>query len=120
MEHSRIANAGSRAPFMEHRWGQRLPCRARVTIFGGAGFEGVGRVRDISSSGAFIETSSRLAVASRITLEVIGNESADRTVDVEAIVVRAAQDGIGIEWCDTPEGPVCTAVGCKASCSARD
>jgi hypothetical protein len=120
MEQPGIARGAARAPFMEHRWGQRMPCRARVTFLGGPGIEGAGRVRDISSSGAFIETASGISVHSRILLTVTGNESSDRAVDIPAIVVRTAHDGIGIEWCETPEGLVCTTVGCRLRCGARE
>ena len=49
--------AGKPGPiFMEHRWGQRKRCRARVYLSAGAGISGTGHVRDVSSSGAFIET----------------------------------------------------------------
>lgn len=120
MEHHAITSAGTRAPFMEHRWGQRMTCRARVTFRGRHALEGAGRLRDISSSGAFIETPAAIPVHARLTLTVTGNESATRSVDVAAIVVRADADGIGVEWCETPEGNVCTTVGCVHTCAARD
>jgi hypothetical protein len=103
--------------FMEHRWGQRMPCRARVRLAAGPGIDGAGRVRDISSSGAFIETALELPVHTRLNLFVLGNESAARVVEFAAHVVRVDRDGVGVEWCDSPEGSICGAVGCRIRCA---
>jgi hypothetical protein len=105
-----------RPAFMEHRWGQRMTCRARVRLSAGAGITGSGRVRDISSSGAFIETALELPVYARVVLIVTGNESATRDVEITASVVRVDHDGVGIEWCDSPSGAICGAVGCVTRC----
>jgi PilZ domain-containing protein len=104
--------------FMEHRWGQRLPCRAHVRICASDDITGAGQVRDVSSSGAFIETAIRLPVYARVALVVLGNESATRTVEINASVVRVASDGIGVEWCDTPGGSICEVLGCTTRCAA--
>jgi hypothetical protein len=103
--------------FMEHRWGQRMPCRALVRLSAGFDINGAGRVRDISSSGAFIETALELAVHTRLVLFVLGNESAARAAEFTASVVRVDRDGVGVEWCDSPAGSICTAVGCKTRCA---
>jgi hypothetical protein len=107
-----------RAPFMEHRWGQRMPCRAHVQLSADAGFSGAGRVRDISSSGAFIETALALPVYTRVTLVMLGNASATRTVEIIASVVRVDRDGIGVEWYETRDGSICDVVGCTTRCVA--
>jgi hypothetical protein len=104
--------------FMEHRWGQRMPCRAVVRIADGTRPGGGGRVRDVSSSGAFIETALEIPVYARIALWVLGNESAEHAVELSATVVRVARDGIGVEWCETPAGEICGVVGCTTSCAA--
>jgi hypothetical protein len=120
MEQSEVCQSASNArrPFMEHRWGQRMPCRARVQISGGTGLGGEGRVRDISSSGAFIETALHLPLYARVNLMVLGNESATREIEITASVMRVARDGVGVEWCETPAGFVCDVVGCKTRCAA--
>jgi hypothetical protein len=105
---------------MEHRWGNRLPCRARVRICTGAGIGGAGRMRDISSSGAFIETPLALTECTPVTLFIRGNESAEREVEVNATVVRREPDGVGIEWCETPTGSVCSMAGCATSCGSKN
>jgi hypothetical protein len=106
--------------FMEHRWGQRLSCQARVRISAGDGVSGTGRVRDVSSSGAFIEATLALPIQTHVKLWVMGNESSTRAVEIAAVVVRGARDGIGVEWCETPDGSICAVVGCTARCSARE
>jgi len=109
--------AGTQQPiFMEHRWGQRMPCRATVRLTAGAGIHGAGRVRDISSSGAFIETALDLPANTRVELVVFGNESATHAVEFKAIVVRVDRAGVGVEWCETPARSICTAVGCTTRC----
>jgi hypothetical protein len=120
MEQPAARNAASNARplFMEHRWGERMPCRARVQIAAGADVSGAGRVRDISSSGAFIETSLDLPLYGRVELVVLGNESATRAVELGASVMRVARDGVGVEWCETPAVSVCDVVGCKTRCAA--
>jgi hypothetical protein len=104
--------------FMEHRWGQRMPCRAVVRISDGKQASGAGRVRDISSSGAFIETALDIPVYARIALSVLGNESAAHAVELSATVVRVDRDGFAVEWCETPDGEVCGVVGCITRCAA--
>jgi hypothetical protein len=106
------------ARFMEHRWGQRMPCRATVRISHGTRSGDNGRIRDVSSSGAFIETALQIPVYARLTLWVLGNESAAHAVELSATVVRVARDGVGVEWCDTAAGEVCRVVGCTTRCAA--
>ena len=120
MEQSAITeSADNHVPFfMEHRWGQRMPCRARVRLSAGAGINVAGRVRNVSTSGAFIETALELPVYARVVLSVLGNESATHAVEITASVVRMNRDGIGVEWCDTPAGSICAAIGCTRRCAA--
>jgi hypothetical protein len=102
---------------MEHRWGQRMRCQARVRISADGGDSCLGHVRVISSSGAFIETAARLAVGARVTLLMLGNESAIRPVEFNATVVRVERDGVAVEWCVTPSRSICTEVGCTTHCA---
>lgn len=120
MEQSAAKPTNTNPPprFMEHRWGQRMPCRAVVRISQGKYASSEGRIRDISSSGAFIETALDIPVYARIALWVLGNESAAHAVEIGATVVRADRDGIGVEWCETPATEVCGVVGCTTRCDA--
>jgi len=122
MEQSGIAEStGEPRPFfMEHRWGQRMTCRARVQLSAGAGLSGAGRVRDVSSSGAFIETTLQLPMQARLMLVVRGNKSATHEIEIAASVARVNRDGIGVEWCETPTGSICAVVGCTASCASLE
>jgi hypothetical protein len=104
--------------FMEHRWGRRLSCRASVRLCAGDGRSGAGHIRDVSSSGAFIETALVLPECTPVTLVVLGNESATKVVEAAAIVVRTQPDGMGIEWTDAPAGSICAALGCTTRCTA--
>jgi PilZ domain len=105
--------------FMEHRWGQRIPCQAHVRLSASDGISGAGRVRDVSSSGAFIETTLELPVYARVALLVLGNESATRVVEITASVARVGRGGIGVEWCETPAGSICRALGCATRGAAK-
>ena len=113
--------AGKPGPiFMEHRWGQRMRCQARVYLSAGAGICDTGRVRDVSSSGAFIETTLHLPMQTRVMLVVRGNKSATHEVEIAASVARVSRDGIGVEWCETPACSICAVVGCTASCASLE
>jgi hypothetical protein len=120
MEHStnRAAACNPTPVFMEHRWGQRKHCRARVYLSAGAGISGAGSVRDVSSSGAFIETALHLPMHARVMINVRGNESATHEVDIAASVARVDNDGIGVEWYETPAGSICAILGCTTLCAA--
>jgi hypothetical protein len=105
---------------LEHRWGTRLRCRARVRLSTSTGITGAGRIRDISSSGAFIETAVELPVNTRLNLVVLGNSSATHAVDMAATIVRIDHHGVGVEWCQTPVCSICSAVGCTVRCAHPD
>ena len=99
---------------MEHRWGRRLPCRARVRLSAGSELAGSGRLRNVSMSGALLETALPLPLYSRIAVAVLGEHSeyAERI----AIVVRREPGCAGVEWLEAAEGPVCHMLGCAAHC----
>jgi hypothetical protein len=95
-----------------------MPCRALVRVSHCNRASSGGRIRDISSSGAFIETVLDLPLYARLALWVLGNESAAQAVEISATVVRVDRDGFGVEWCETPNGEVCGVVGCTTRCAA--
>ena len=102
---------------MEHRWGQRDACRLRVRL-SGAGIRAAGRLRNVSMSGAFIETVSRLPLFAHIELNVLPTSSEGCEITVMASVVRSDSDGIGVEWCEMPAGSICAMLGCTTRCAA--
>jgi hypothetical protein len=102
---------------MEHRWGQRAPCGSRVRLPTGAGICGAGRLRDVSMSGAFLETALELPLFGRVTVAVVRGDPGH---EIEAIgsVVRKEPGGVGIEWCETLPGSICALLGCTPRCAA--
>jgi hypothetical protein len=112
------AAATPSAPIMEHRWGHRRPCRARVGVCAGAGLSGAARVRDVSVSGAFLETALPLSLFSQITVAVLQEDDAKHQLEFTAAVVRTAPDGVGIEWCEPVTGSICHLLGCTLRCDA--
>ena len=84
---------------MEHRWGQRVPVGMRVRLSCLPYAIGSGWLRDVSVSGAFIETNLRLPLLASVHVEVElpGCGRATRH-SVAGHVARQAEDGVGIEW----------------------
>jgi hypothetical protein len=79
---------------VEHRWGHRVPVGLEVRLVCRPLAIGTGRVRDVSVSGAFIETALEVPLLAHVRVQASNFEAA-------AHVVRADPDGIGIgiEWC---------------------
>jgi hypothetical protein len=85
---------------MEHRWGQRIAFDRLVRLTGRPLALGVGRLRDLSLSGAWIRTSLVLAPGARVELSIEADGPGSNTATrVEASVVRCDGLGMGIEWC---------------------
>jgi len=92
---------------MEHRWGNRITVDLPVRI-GGAGITGTGMLRNLSVSGAFIETSLPLAALTMVRIQIPrGPYGRLEAADTWGFVVRQDHHGIGVEWCDlAPLQPV--------------
>lgn len=75
---------------MEHRWGRRTSLWTATRLCSEAE-KANGRIRDASVSGAFVETSARVAVNTCVQVEFRG-------AWISACVVRADEDGLGLEW----------------------
>ena len=106
-----------KAPYMEHRWGTRRPCRAQVSVSAGGSIAGTGRIRDISMSGAFLECSVQLPLWSQVAVAVLSDDGSRHRIEFTATVVRTAGDGVGIEWCETASGSICELMGCARDCA---
>jgi hypothetical protein len=102
---------------MEHRWGRRIRCHADVRISAGD-LAGAGRLRDISLSGAFVETSLALPLFAPIAIAAC--RAADTNPELWACVVRRDRDGVGVEWIETQPGFVCPMLGCETCCAPPD
>jgi hypothetical protein len=83
---------------MEHRWGNRVAIDLPVRI-SAAGLAGTGILRNLSASGAFIETALPLALLTKVRVQTPRTASRRRT-DAWGFVVRQDAPGVGIEWCE--------------------
>ena len=107
----------SRATWMEHRWGQRRPCRACVSVSADGGASGFGKLANISMSGALLETALSFPLFARLAIAVLRDDGATHQLEFSAVVVRHEESGVGIEWCDPTAGSVCQALHCDIDCS---
>jgi len=114
------ASATPSAPIMEHRWGHRRSCRARVCVSAGAGVVGTARVRDVSASGAFLEIALPLPLFSQIAVAVLQDDGARDPLEFTAAVVRNDPDGAGIEWCEPVNGSICRLLACTLQCQSNN
>jgi len=73
-------------------------------------------LRDVSLSGAFLETAVPLPSFTRLAVAVSHDEGPAPQVQSMAVVVRQDDGGVGIEWCDEISGSVCRALGCTIQC----
>lgn len=86
---------------MEHRWGTRIPVKVPVRI-SSASLAGSGTLRDLSVSGAYIETA--LALDSPAWVRIHVPRGAQTVMLLSGIVIRKDGGGIGIEWLDRFDG----------------
>lgn len=89
---------------MEHRWGIRHLLDVSVRLEGLPSFA---RLRNASSSGAYLETRAAPALDSRVLLELrcgLGRDGG--RCRVAAYIVRRDERGIGVEWCEFAPQPV--------------
>jgi|KBSMisStaDraftv2_1062788.scaffolds.fasta_scaffold127341_2 hypothetical protein len=84
---------------MEHRCGQRASVNLVVRLTGQADAIGTGRLRDVSSTGAFLQTDLELPLLCSVRIELIGSaQRASSYCEGSGYVVRKAAGGVGIEW----------------------
>lgn len=89
---------------MEHRWGYRAPIDVAVRLVVSPGTIGSGRIRDVSVTGAFVETNLDLTPLSIVHLEPSCFAApAGSPERITAYVVRRSSAGAGLEWCDIPD-----------------
>ena len=84
---------------MEHRWGKRFPLNAAVKLRLRTGAVVVGRIVNVSPSGAFVHAASRLPIYTYVLLELDSDGARQSGPEcISAHVVRAVLDGVGLEW----------------------
>lgn len=99
---------------MDHRFGRRYECGTLVRLAANGGIAGQGRMRDVSLSGAFVETALDLPLFAQVTL--FRTTPANRVLEMRGSVVRRDAAGYGVEWCETPPGAICQVFGCPHPC----
>ena len=112
--------AGSTAPCfpMEHRWGERVRCGTPVWVTPRGEPGCFARLRDVSMSGAFIETERTPRLFQQVAVRVdAADAGAGDGINLEATVVRIARDGIGVEWNHAPGRSFCALLGCARRCT---
>jgi hypothetical protein len=86
---------------MEHRWGRREKTNLEVQFFTGPGTIGIGRLVNMSSTGAFMETTVPLRTLCIVNLGPVGLPVGEsRGGCMAASVVRQSARGVGLEWCE--------------------
>ena len=84
---------------MEHRWGNRSIVDLPVSICG-ASVAGRGVLRNVSSTGGYIETALPLAALTMVRVQIARDTHGLAPADAWGLVVRQDRDGVGVEWCD--------------------
>lgn len=81
---------------MEHRWGWRLRVDLTARVGDAAGEMKSARLRDVSVSGAFLETAARPPTYGCIDVQFKTHRGETRAI--AAHVVRTTSEGIAVEW----------------------
>jgi hypothetical protein len=91
----------------EHRWGQRVTLELPVRLSVDGRAPGRGVLRNLSVSGALVETALELPVFTNLTVLLPAVcEVAPGTAGLAASVVRAAPGGFAVEWRDMACAPI--------------
>jgi len=86
---------------MEHHRGQRHSTDVTVQFLTRPATIGIGRVLNVSSTGAFMETQTPLPLLSLVYLQPADQLPGDGTGGrIAATVVRCSATGVGLEWCE--------------------
>lgn len=84
---------------MEHRWGVRHSLDLSVRLDGRPQQLTFARLKNVSCSGAYVETRTPLPTLSRVWIELDWDRR-DDSRRIAAYIVRTDQRGVGLEWCD--------------------
>jgi len=87
---------------MEHRWGRRLtshiPVRLRCLQSPDSGCRCLGRLEEVSASGALIRTELGICPAAAIAIETLSPTLGLQQRELPASVVRSSPGELAIEW----------------------
>jgi PilZ domain-containing protein len=85
----------------ERRWGPRIQVDLPVRLDLAQGRSEIGRMRNVSLSGALIECSAELPTFTTLRVEILaGADMKPDKIQLGARVVRAEHPCLGIEWRD--------------------
>ena len=85
---------------IEHRWGQRIAVDIPVQVAAYALPAFHGHLKNLSWSGALIETDHELPLHTYTAISVKLTEMGDSATTVTARVTRQLKDALGVEWCE--------------------
>jgi hypothetical protein len=89
---------------MEHRWGARLvaamPVRLRCVGSPDSGCRCLGRLENVSASGALIRTEFGICPAATVVVETLSKALDLKSREFPACIVRESPGEIAIEWAD--------------------
>ncbi len=91
---------------MEHRWGQRVEFDIPVRVRERGGRTHRALLRDVSASGAFIQTFTPPAPFTSVTVEFDESARSACGMDARAFVVRDDPEGFALEWAEFNPPPV--------------
>lgn len=102
---------------MEHRWGRRVSTSVVVRIDARPGVLVVGRLRNASLSGGYVEGVPPLPLLACVHVELEwGARQRQETGRVRAHVVRSDSGGLGVEWAEFAPAAIRTLM---AACDKR-
>jgi hypothetical protein len=90
----------SMSPSTEIRWGERMTVDLPVHLVPRGAQALPGRLRNVSISGALVETDATFALRAPLTVALTVPPEGGVNLDLEAMVVRLEPGAIGIEWRD--------------------
>jgi len=87
---------------MEHRWGRRTETAIDVSILARPWATGRGCIRNLSMTGAFVQTGLALPLLAPLELELhLRLPGGLESYRIATTVVRTSDLGLGVEWCDS-------------------
>jgi len=83
-----------------HRWGQRIAVDIPVQVAASSLPAIHGHLKNLSLSGALMETDHELPLHAYIAISVKPPGMGDGATTVMARVIRQLKDAVGVEWCE--------------------
>jgi hypothetical protein len=89
-----------------HRWGQRIAVDIPVQVAACSLPAIHGHLKNLSLSGALMETEHELPLHAYIAISVKPPGAGYSTTTIMARVMRQSKDAVGVEWCEFAPTPV--------------